>query len=153
VGHDEDRLAANQSYRDAVDALDRVEAALAEPRGASPRLLDQVRGAAADLAQAEQLAGEDLRLAGQAEAVIAQAGRSIRQAHDYSSAGFPVDSAGAEAQLEEAQQLLQNQKYEQAIERAGGAVRAARQAYHFALQQAQQQQMALEAEERRRAAE
>jgi hypothetical protein len=152
AGHEEDRMAANQSYQAAADVLDRIALALSEPRGASARLLEQLRGATADLDHAEKLAQEDLRLAGQAEAMIAEADRSIRRTHDYAAMGVGVDTSGAEAQLDRAQQLLQNQNYEQSIQRAGAAVQAAREAYHFAAHQARQQQLAMEMEERRRAA-
>ena len=58
-------VAANEHYRTAADTLDRVGLALGQPRGASASLLQQVRDAAHDLDQSEQLAREDIRLAAQ----------------------------------------------------------------------------------------
>ena len=81
--HQEDRLAANQHYQAAADALDRVAMELTEPRGRSAALLEQVRGAAADLNRSEELAREDIRLAAQAQSTIAEAGQAISKARGY----------------------------------------------------------------------
>jgi len=150
--HQEDRLAANQHYQAASDALDRVGIEMAEPRGRSAVLLEQVRGAAADLNTSEELAREDIRLATQAEGEITEAGRAINQARSYSSVGFGVDTSPAESQVLQAQQLLQSQNYEQAIQLAGSAIQTARQVYYAAMQQALMRQMTLAAEQRRQAA-
>jgi hypothetical protein len=148
--HLEDRLAANQHYQAAADALDRVGMELAEPRGRSAALLEQVRGAAADLARSEELAREDIRLAAQAQTQIAEAGQAISQARGYSSMGFGVNTSVSESQLMQAQQLLQAQNYEQSIQLAGAGMQSARQVYYAAMQQALLQQMATSAEQRRR---
>ena len=95
ASHQEDRLAANQHYQAAADALERVGMEIAEPRGRSAALLEQVRGAAADLKISEDLAREDIRLAAQAQTEITEAGRAIHQARSYSSAGFGVDTKTA----------------------------------------------------------
>jgi hypothetical protein len=152
ASHEEDRLAANQHYQAAADALDRVGMEIAEPRGRSATLLEQVRGAAADLSRSEELAREDIRLAAQAEAEITEAGRAINQARSYSSMGFGVDTSASESRVQEAQELLQAQNYEQSIKRAGAATQAARQVYYAAMQHAQMRQITMAAEERRRAA-
>ncbi|HEX3449944.1 MAG TPA: hypothetical protein VHS97_16940, partial [Isosphaeraceae bacterium] len=75
ASHQEDRLAANQHYQAAADALERVGMEITEPRGRSAVLLEQVRGAAADLKISEGLAREDIRLAAQAQTEITEAGR------------------------------------------------------------------------------
>ncbi len=147
--HQEDRLAANQHYQAAADALDRVGMELAEPRGRSAALLEQVRGAAADLARSEELAREDIRLAAQAQAQITEAGQAISQARGYSSLGFGVDTSASESQVMQAQQLLQAQNYEQSIQLAGAAMQSARQVYYAAMQQALLRQTAMAAEQRR----
>ena len=123
---------------------------LSEPRGASAGLLEQLRGAAADLDRSEQLAREDIRLAAQAQSEIDEAGRSISQARGYSSMGFMVDTSTPESQVLQAQQLLQAQNYEQAIQYAGAAIQAARQVYYAAMQQVMAQQVATTAAQRRR---
>ncbi len=152
AGHREDRLAANQHYQAASDVLDQVSLDLNAPRGESTRLLEQVRGAAADLEQAEQMAREDIRLAGQAMAELAEARRAIQQSQSYFAMGVSVDASAAQAELLQAEQLLDAQDYEEAIRRGGAAIQAMRQAQNFAAQEAQRRQMEQEAELRRQGA-
>ena len=99
---------------------------LAEPRGRSAALLEQVRGAAADLARSEELAREDIRLAAQARAQITEAGQAISQARGYSSMGMGIDTSASESQVMQAEQLLQAQNYEQSIQLAGAGMQSAR---------------------------
>ncbi len=150
ASHEEDRLAANQHYQAAADALDRVAAEMNEPRGRSAALLAQVRGAAGDLSTSEELAREDVRLAGQAQAEINQAIGAISQARSYSSSGVMVNTSAPEAAVNQAQQLLQSQNYEQSIRSAGGAMQRAREIYYRAMQEALFTQMNVQAEMRRR---
>ena len=150
--HREDRLAANQHYQAAADSLDRIAMSIAEPRGIAASLLAQVRDAAADLERSEQLAREDIRLAAQAQSEISEGAQAIRQAQGYGSMGIGGDISSAEAQLMQAQQLLQSQNYEQSIQYAGSATQRARQVYYAAMQQAVLQQAAAMAEQRRRSA-
>jgi uncharacterized membrane protein YgcG len=152
ASHQEDRLAANQLYQTASDALDRIGLSLTAPRGSSAGLLEQLRTAAVDLDHSEQSAREDIRLAAQAQSLIGDAGQAIQQARSYSSMGFMVDTSSAESQMLQAQQLLQTQNYEQAIQYAGAAIQGARQVYYAAIQQMMLQQAAAFAEERRAAA-
>ena len=151
ASHTEDRLAANQHYQAAADALERVGMEIAEPRGRSAALLEQVRGAASDLKISEDLAREDIRLAAQAQTEITEAGRAIHQARSYASAGFGVDTAAPESQVLQSQQFLQMQNYEQSIQLAGAAMQRARQLYYSAMQQALLRQMTMAAEQRRHA--
>ena len=147
--HQEDRLAANQHYQAAADALDSVAMELTEPRGRSAALLEEVRGAAADLARAEELAREDIRLAAQARSQISEAGQAISQARGYFSMGMGIDTSASESQVMQAEQLLQAQNYEQSIQLAGASMQAARRIYYDAMQQALMRQMAVAAEQRR----
>jgi hypothetical protein len=147
--HQEDRLAANQHYQAAADALDRVAIDLTEPHGRSAALLEQVRGAAADLARSDELAREDIRLAAQAQAQISEAGQAISQARGYSSMGMGIDTSASESQVMQAEQLLQGQNYEQSIQVAGASMQAARRIYYDAMQKALMRQMAVAAEQRR----
>ena len=89
------RLAANQRYQSAADLLDQVSIDLDSPRGESARLLDQVRGAMADLEQAERMAREDIQLAQQAMAELAEARRAIDGSRSYFAMGV-----GAEARAD-----------------------------------------------------
>ncbi len=145
----EDRVAANQRFRAAAEVLDQVGLDLSTSRGEWTRLLASVRDAGNDLEQAERLAREDIRLAGQAEAEIADAARAIQQTQGYFAMGVSVDTSGADAALERAQQLLHAQEYEQAIQCAGGAVQHARQAHQAAVQQASWREMQADADRRR----
>jgi hypothetical protein len=150
--HREDRLAANQHYQAAADALDRVATSMQEPRGVAASLLAQVRDAVADLERSEQLAREDIRLAAQAQSEISDGAQAIRQAQGYSGMGIGSDTGAAQSQLMQAEQLLQSQNYEQSIQYAGAATQLARQVYYAAMQQAMLQQAAAMAERRRQAA-
>ena len=149
--HQEDRLAANQHYHAAADALDRVGTEIAEPRGRSAALLEQVRGASSDLNASDELAREDIRLAAQAQSEIDEAARAISQARGYASSGFMIDTSAAEAQVAQAEQLLQTQNYEQSIQLAGAAMQSARRTYYGVMQQEFMRRMTMGAEARRRA--
>jgi hypothetical protein len=145
----EDRVAANQRFRSAAEVLDQVGLDLSSSSGEWARLLERVRAAGDDLEQAERLAQEDIRLATQAESELAGASQSIEQARGYVAMGVSVDTSGAEAALDRAEQLLQAQEYEQAIECAGNAVQQARQAHQAAVQQASWREMQADADRRR----
>jgi hypothetical protein len=149
AGHEEDRLAANQHYQAAENALDRVQSESTGPSGEWARLLEQVRGAAADLAHSERLAQEDIRLARQAQSEIQEAARTIRKARAYFSMGVTLNTMGAEGQVAQAEQLYQSQNYEHAIRTAAAAIQQVRQAQTVAVQQAFLRQMQLDADRRR----
>jgi hypothetical protein len=152
ASHQEDRLAANQHYQAAAEALDRVAMMIQEPRGAAGALLAQVRDAAGDLERSEQLAREDIRLAEQAQSEIRDCASAINRTQSSGWAGVYPDIGNAQAQLIQAEQLLRSQEYEQSIQRAGAATQLARQLHYAAMQQAMLEQMAVQAEQRRRAA-
>jgi hypothetical protein len=151
AGHEEDRLAANQHYQNAEDSLRRAQAESSNSGREWARLLEMVRGAAADLAHAERLAQEDIRLAGQAEAEIQQAAVTLNNARSYYAMGVTVSTMGAEAQLAEADRLYRSQDYEQAIRAAAAAVQQIRHAHAQAAQEASMRQMTIEANRRRMA--
>jgi hypothetical protein len=151
AGHGEDRMAANQRYRKAEEILKRIGDESTRVGNEWPRLLDQVRGARADLDQSERLAREDVRLARQAESEIADAARAIRQARGYFEMGVTLNTSGAESLLNQAQQLYHSQNYEQSVRTAGEAVQQVRQAHNLAVQQAYLRQMQMQAEQQRRA--
>jgi hypothetical protein len=145
----EDRVAANQRFRAAAEVLDQVGLDLSSSSGEWARLLERVRAAGDDLEQADRLAQEDIRLAAQAESELAGASQSIQQARGYVAMGVSIDTSGAEAALDRAEQLLQAQEYEQAIQCAGNAVQQARQAHQAAVQQASWREMQADADRRR----
>ena len=149
AGHEEDRLAANQHYQAAENALSQVQSESSGSGGEWARLLEQVRGAAADLAHSERLAQEDVRLARQAEAEIQEAVLTLRKARAYFSMGVTLNTQGAESQVSQAEQAYRSQNYEQAIRTASAAIQQVRQAHTVAVQQAFWRQMQIDAERRR----
>jgi septation ring formation regulator EzrA len=144
----EDRPAANQRFRSAAEVLDQIGLDLSQPHGEWVSMVDQVRGARTDLEQAERLAREDIRLAGQAQSEIEDASRAIDQARGTYAMGVWADTAAADNALARAQQLLGTQQYEQAIESAGQAQHAARRAHQEAVQQASWRQMQADSQRR-----
>ncbi len=148
AGRREDRPAANQRFRSAAEVLDQLGLDLSQPHGDWVRMLDQVRGAAADLEQADRLAREDIRLAGQAQSEIDDASRAVEQARQAYAMGVWADTAAADAALERARQLVADQQYEQAVECAGQAQREARRAHQEAVQQASWREMQAGAQRR-----
>src|SRR5690606_37784906 len=97
-------------------------------------LLERVRGARADLNRAERLAGEDVRLARQAESEFSEAARTIRQARPFLSMGVTMNTAAAESLLDQATRLYHAQDYERAIRAAGDSIQQARRAHNQAAQ-------------------
>jgi hypothetical protein len=149
AGHKEDRLAANQHYQAAENALSQVRSESSGSSGEWARLLEQVRGATADLAHSERLAQEDVRLARQAEAEIQEAVLTLRKARAYFSMGVTLNTQGAESQVSQAEQAYRSQNYEQAIRTASAAIQQVRQAHTVAVQQAFWRQTQVDAERRR----
>ena len=96
-----------------------VAAVIQEPRGAAAAWLAQVRDAAGDLERSEQLAREDIRLAEQAQSEISECSSAIRRAQSSGWVGIYPEIGNAQAQLIQAEQLLQSQKYEQSIQSPG----------------------------------
>lgn len=147
--HSADRPRANQAFRGAVDALKELQGR----RGQWAQLLERAQNAKQDLANAEQWATEDIRLAAQAAQAIAAAERSVGAARSYVSAGISADAGVATTNLAEARRQYAAQHYEQAIAQAGSAEKLAREALQNAEQAARMRQAQQEAERRRRQAE
>jgi uncharacterized membrane protein YgcG len=148
----EDRPRSNQRYQAAVRSLDETahDATLARPDWEKVRgRLDEVRSG---FDAAEKLAREDIRLAEQATAEIAEAEREIRRARSFYKLGFSANVAPAEGQLQQARQQMPSQAYEQAVQLAAAARQSARLAYDSAVRQAEQRQMELDQERQRQEA-
>ncbi len=152
ASHAEDRAAANQSHRHAVEVLKRVGDERTRAGNEWAGLLEQVRGARADLNRAERLAHEDARLARQAETELSEAARTIRQARTFLSMGVTLDTTAAESLLDQATRLYHNQDYEGAIRSAETSIQWARQVHNQGAQAVYQRRMQLDADQRRRAA-
>jgi hypothetical protein len=149
-GSTADRPRANQAYQAASLAVEQVAHECGLPRGDWPALTRRLDSAAADLESAERFAREDIRLAQQAAAAVQSAQRQIEQARSYYSLGISADVSPAERQLAQVQASWSGQGYEQVIQLAAAAERAAREAYHEAVQEVERKQRRIEAERRRR---
>ena len=150
AGHEEDRLAANQHYQAAENALNQVQSETAGSSGEWARWLEQIRGAAADLAHAERLAQEDIRLARQAEAEIQEAG-SARSARPEPISRWALRSTRMRRR---GPGVAGRAALPVAELRAGhphgrAAIQQVRQAHTVAVQQAHWRQMQVDAERRR----
>jgi len=141
-----DRPRSNQRYQAAARDLDETarDATLARPDW--EKLLGRLAEARSGLDAAEKLAREDIRLAEQAAAEIAEAEREIRRAKSFYKLGISANVAPAEAQLHQARERAQSQAYEQIVQLAAAARQAARMAYDHAVRQAEERQMALDQE-------
>jgi hypothetical protein len=149
-GRREDRPRANQRHRAAADLLEQVRRQSAAAGADWGRLLQQAEEAARALKQAHELAQEDLRLAQQAEAELAEADREIARAGGYSNLGIGADVSQAADLLARARRLMAEQAYEQVIEQANAAERAARAAHDEAVRRAEQKRQRLDHERRQR---
>lgn len=151
AAHSEDRVAANQTYRRAVDVLDRVGDRRTQAGNNWGDLLERVRSARADLNRAERLAGEDVRLARQAESELSEATRTIRQTRGLAPLGVAPNTSAAESLLDHATRQYHDQDYEQAIRSAGEAIQQARLVQNQASREVQLGGTQRDADQRRRA--
>lgn len=136
-----DRPPANQRHRAAVESLAQVERAVGSAAGDWDRLLGRLEEVSGNLDRAEALAGEDISLANRAVAEIAEADRTIREARAFYASGVTVDVSEAASHLSRARGALATQAYEQAIELANAAEKAARGAYQAAAHEARVRRM------------
>jgi hypothetical protein len=146
---DKDRPPANQRYRAAVADL----AALESTDGAAhahdhqwERRLRRIAEIEQSLDRAGELARTDISLANGAIAEIAAAERATREARAYYEYGMTVDVSEAADHLGRARGALATQAYEQAIEHAEAAERAARDAYDAAVGAARRRRRQVERE-------
>lgn len=141
-----DRVRANERYRGASVALERLveETRLARPDWT--RLTARVREIQSDLERAEQMAKEDVQLAQQATAEIDESEKLLREVQSFQDMGYTADVASAQQQLAQARQRAISQDFEAAIQFANQAEHAARAAREQVVARAQQrrQELALE---------
>jgi hypothetical protein len=150
--HHEDRSAANEGYRKATEALQRVRQESGD-RGADwGQLLAQVEEAAKGLKKAEEQARQDVQLANRAESAIADAGRELDRARGYREDGVTADVGRASGLLEQARRHLGAKEYEKAIDQAGAAQQAAKAAHDAAAGRVRQERQRREEEQRRQSA-
>ncbi len=148
--HHEDRAPANQSYRTAIDRLNRLRQQSTNWATDWQQLLDQVEETAKELKKTEELARQDLQLADRAEAEIASAGRELDRAQGYREDGVTADVGRAFGFLDQARRHLAAKEYERAIDQASAAQKAARNAHEEALRRVHQERQRREEEQRRR---
>lgn len=143
-----DRALANERFRAARQALDRLIDDSRQPRPDWTRLTARVREIDSDLDRVEQLAKEDRQLAQQAAEEIAEAEKFLREARAFHDQGITADVSAANSQLAQAQGCLTAQGYEEAIRLANAAEQAARTALGEATSQVRRRQQELEAQRR-----
>jgi hypothetical protein len=143
-----DRILANERYRAARLALDRLVEDSHLQRPDWTRLTSRVREIDVDLERTEQLAKQDIQLAQQAAAEIAETERVISQARSFGDQGVVADVTAAEAQLSQARGCLTAQGYEESIRLANAAEQMARSAHQDAIVRAQRRQQELESQRR-----
>src|SRR5262249_40885499 len=124
--HWADRAPSNNTFRSAMENLERVRQEVTGRNADWGQLLRRVEEAANDLKKAEHLAREDLKLADRAEAEVAEAEREVQRAQSFYQLNISADAGRADSRLAQARQHLSNQAYEQAIEEAKAAQQAAR---------------------------
>ena len=122
-----DRAAANRRFQDAETALQEQIQTAARSRADWPQIAESLTSVRREFSTAEQMAREDIRLAEQAAQVILNAQRELRQAESFYRAGFKANVIAVSRQLQEAQQVLNGQQYERAIELANSVISASRQ--------------------------
>jgi hypothetical protein len=140
-----DRLQANEQYRAAATALERLEGDARMQRADWTRLATRAREIQTDFEKAEKTAREDFKLADQATNEISEAERAIRHARTFDEFGFEADVSAAKRHLAEAERRLQSQEYEEAIRAADHAERDARRALDEVKAKADRQREELEA--------
>ncbi len=143
-----DRALANERFRGAQLALDRLIEESRYPRPDWTRLTGRLRELDTDLDRIEKLAREDMQLAQQSAAEIAETERVIHEARAFRDGGFTADVTAAESQLAQARGCLAAQGYEEAIRLANAAEQMARAAHQDAIGRAQRQQQELESQRR-----
>jgi uncharacterized membrane protein YgcG len=146
------RPRAGQRYRAARAALERLRHESRTPQGDWAQLLRQAQDAASELAEAQRLAEEDVRLGQQAAGAVAEAERELAQARAYSALGVTADVTAAEGRLADGRRHLTGQAYEQALECAAAARQDARAAYDAAVARADQEQRRRDEQARQAAA-
>jgi hypothetical protein len=139
-----DRPRANQRFQAANQDLGRIRQAAATPQADWTALAVQLKQVADDFQQARAWANDDIRLAQQALAAIAEAEKHYQRARTYISLGVSANLSAAETQLNQARSQLKAQAYEQVVTLADGAERAARAAYDEAMRETQERQRRLE---------
>jgi hypothetical protein len=144
VSNTTDRASANERFRGARLALDRLFEDSRSQRPDWTRLTTRVKEIEADLARAEQLAKEDLQLSQQAAAEIAETEKVIREAKAFCEHGITTDVTAAESELAQARGSMLSQGYEEAIRLANAAEQMARAAHQESRARALRRQQELE---------
>ena len=143
-----DRALANERFRTARAALDRLADDVRLPRPDWSRLKARAAEIQADLERVEKLAREDIQLAQQAAAEIAESERVVRDAKAFHELGFTADIQSADSLLAQARGSAAAQGYEEAIRLANESERSARGAHQEAMARAQRRRQEIEAQHR-----
>ncbi len=122
-----DRATANHRFRDAETSLQQLVQSTAQSRADWPQIAELLRRVRDDISTSEHMAKEDIRLAAKAAEEIMSAQRELRQAESFYQSGFRADVSNVKPQLQIAQQALDNQNYERALEISAAVIAGSRQ--------------------------
>ncbi len=145
-----DRVAANRRFQDADSNLQQLKQTAGRSRANWPEIADSLDNVRREFSTAEQMAQEDIRLAQQAAQEIMNAQRELRQAESFYRAGFRANVVSVRPRLLSAQQALDGQQYERAIELANATIAEARQQLRQAEREADEAERRRENERRER---
>ena len=143
-----DRVAANRRFQDADAALQQQTQTAARSRANWPEIAESLDSVRKEFTAAEQMAQEDMRLAQQAAQEIINAQRELREAESFYRSGFRADVVSVRPRLVSAQQALEGQQYERAIELANATIAEARQQLRKAEREAEEAEQRRENERR-----
>lgn len=141
-----DRALANERFRAARLMLDRLEQTSRLQRPDWMQLTAHAREIEGDLDAVQRLANEDMQLAQQSSAELAEAEKIIQSARAFQDQGITPDVSAAESQLAQARGCLMTQGYEEAIRLANAAAAMARAAHQDAMSRSQRRQQELESQ-------
>ena len=136
-----DRVRANEGCREAGRLLEVANRGLGLQRPDWRQVAQVLTAADSSAARAENLAGEDERLAQQARENVEETDALLRRAAAWYAEGVSADLQGAVAALEKAKSLLQRQQYEDSIKSSGECSGLAREAYAAANAEAERRRL------------
>jgi hypothetical protein len=145
-----DRAPANRRYNEAVRLLQHITGDGGKRQPDWKELCRRLKDVDTNLDKAQRLANEDIRLARQAAAEIADAERELRSATSFYSQGVSADTHSAKNILQNAKRNYASLDFEGTIREANRAEREARDALNEAESEANRKRRRLEQEQHSR---
>ena len=123
-----DRARANRCYEETRDGLTQLASEVETPKSDWGLLLNRAETLGREFDRAERLAREDIWLSHQAREALQEAVHEHRAARSFLRSGVSADVSGVGGVLDRAKDALGNSAYEEVIQFAERAARAARDA-------------------------